>query len=446
MLASVASRYIRHTLGAKVGGLAASSPELEIINGASAALTRMRSWNFLLQRTAPLSLRRGEPLITLPDDFNEAVSLEATLGTARLSWMELVSPKVLVELRSETIVNAFTYFACVVDKPITARNLLQRTEEFSAAIWQNVGITVTQNTTSAPSGTLTGDTLSASATTSVIRQRVSRSILRDTQTYGWSVYMKQGTATAVDVELAQHGTGITPETSARSPRVRARVTWATGVASIAVTSSVGAESVATVEDVGDGWYRVFLSLVTNFDQSIPNAEVSGSIYPSPVSGTATVIAWGAQMELIEVAGPDQDPYPSRYEPVAGDTNIVVPRTRRALEIWPTPQTDKLQAFRIFYRARVAPITNAETSEIVIPEWIDDFYIELCRIYARGYQEEDDGMLHERLQSLKNSDMFFDVVEQDDGQQFELGPLGGCAADYGKGSVRNWNTGPVPSPE
>ena len=77
----------------------------------------------------------------------------------------------------------------IVSTP-ASRNLLTFTQEFDNAAWGKTAATVTANTTTAPDGTSTADTLSADGTSSshAVIQAVSSGFARCS-----SVYLKAGT-------------------------------------------------------------------------------------------------------------------------------------------------------------------------------------------------------------------------------------------------------------
>ena len=66
------------------------------------------------------------------------------------------------------------------------RNLLTFTEQFDNAAWVKTRTTVTSNAVIAPDGTLTADTLTASADDPYVQQN----IVASSRTYTWSVYLK----------------------------------------------------------------------------------------------------------------------------------------------------------------------------------------------------------------------------------------------------------------
>lgn len=164
-------------------------------------------------------------------------------------------------------------------------NLLRYSAQFDNAVWTNATPnvpTVTTNTTIAPDGTLTADTLTAATggVSSQTRQNVSAT--GATGNFTGSVYLKAGTSTRSRILLVDSTVTFTIVGDFS-------ITWTGAIASIqSVTSGT-----ASITDAGNGWYRCVITA------NVPsaNASVQLSIYPDSLSGTGSVFAWGAQIEL-----------------------------------------------------------------------------------------------------------------------------------------------------
>ena len=97
-----------------------------------------------------------------------------------------------------------------------------------------------------------------------------------------------------------------------------------------------------------------------------------------------------------------------------------------LEIWPSSGSNQTGALRIFYRSRWAHLYS-DSAAIDIPEFVESLYVWIARAYARGYEREDEGSLHARLQEVMASPVF-DVAKRSDGQiQPHYGPPRGGGA-------------------
>jgi hypothetical protein len=155
-------------------------------------------------------------------------------------------------------------------------NLAAHSENFSS--WSATSLTVTTNTTVAPDGTTTADTLTPSATGGVVSQGIG---FTGDGTKSVSVFLKAGTSGTTLYFLRDTTAGVT--------RGTATITWTAGVPS-AVASAGG--TIEAVENYGNGWYRIELILVGVIAANVNQLRIQ----PDSVVGTDTVIAWGAQAE------------------------------------------------------------------------------------------------------------------------------------------------------
>jgi hypothetical protein len=154
-------------------------------------------------------------------------------------------------------------------------NLLSYSEEFSNAYWNKITSTISANTTTAPNGTLTADTLSVTTST---YSGLGRAITGVSANYNVSIYAKKNTKNwlyLIDVL----GTGA-----------RAWFDLDNGV-----LGTVASGYTATITNVGDGWYRCALS--NNTAQALAYyqlglADANNGITPTS-SGSAFI--WGAQL-------------------------------------------------------------------------------------------------------------------------------------------------------
>ena len=161
-------------------------------------------------------------------------------------------------------------------------NLLLRSEEFGTT-WSAVATTVTSNTTTAPNGTLTADTLTDTnaAGDAFLRQSIVNP--PNSATYTGSIYLKQGTTATTRVSLTFF--------DATTVNRDATVTWSSN------TTNFG-----TLTNVGSGWYRLSFSETNN---TSGNTSLLFTIRASgDVTGaeTGTVLAWGAQLEQSTTVG------------------------------------------------------------------------------------------------------------------------------------------------
>lgn len=157
--------------------------------------------------------------------------------------------------------------------------LLTATEDFSNAAWlKSAGVTVTANSTVAPDGATTADTITGTATLSHnIRQSAT---VAEGMVLTASCYMKAGTSLKSRLLLTD---------GAWLPYVE--LTWTAGVPSI--TASGGGVSGATVTADAGGFYRI------SFQATVPASIVTASwqIHPDRNGTSKSVIAWGANLTV-----------------------------------------------------------------------------------------------------------------------------------------------------
>jgi hypothetical protein len=163
-------------------------------------------------------------------------------------------------------------------------NLYAYSQEINDAYWSKFNLTVTANTTTAPDGTTTAETITASAVPSITPSFL-RTIPAPVETYTSSYFVKAGTHNFVQL-------------------------YNTNGAAVAITFdlSTGTYLVTTgtptggIESLADGWYRIWMTYTATNSAGVGTgfllAETSSATRLatwSPV-GTETVFVWGAQLE------------------------------------------------------------------------------------------------------------------------------------------------------
>jgi hypothetical protein len=150
--------------------------------------------------------------------------------------------------------------------------LLTYSAQFDNAAWiKQASVTITANTTVAPDGTTTGDTVTANQDSAVF-QSVTSTI---GTTYSQSVFVKAGTATAV---MFRDDTGAGRHIVFNP---------STGV----ITSTSGTLVTSGSQAFGNGWWRYWFTYVA--DATL----VRGNIRPNSSGLAQTFIVWGAQTEV-----------------------------------------------------------------------------------------------------------------------------------------------------
>jgi hypothetical protein len=164
-------------------------------------------------------------------------------------------------------------------------NLLQYSEMFSQAIWTKLNATISANTTTAPNGTLTADSLMETSTTSFDHYMFVSTLPNLSNSHTYSIYLKQNGR-----RYAQLATVTTQGV------FRPIFDLQDGVYVSNAGNNTGATTL--IESVGDGWYRcsvILPSNTTNFTQVtviLQNSATYQSYLGDPTKG---VYVWGAQL-------------------------------------------------------------------------------------------------------------------------------------------------------
>lgn len=168
----------------------------------------------------------------------------------------------------------------IVSTP-ASRNLLTFTQEFDNAAWSKSNSTITANSTAAPDGTMTADTLVEDAATAT--HLMSQTQTLSATPYTASVYLKakergfalfsQGTVNGISVNLS------------------------TG----AVASAVGSPTNIASTNAGNGWWRVSFTFTPSAGSTSLNvyASTDGVWANRSYAGSTSsgIFVWGTQLEL-----------------------------------------------------------------------------------------------------------------------------------------------------
>lgn len=178
--------------------------------------------------------------------------------------------------------------ASLTDPPMAvietaATNLIIRSEEFDNASWTKVGtLSVTANSTVAPDGNTTADTLTDSdavSSTLVAQATVATGVSGNL--YSSSIYVKKGTLTACTLNSFSNG-GAERNTTFQ---------FAT---STTLSVSLNNATSYSWQYVGNGWFRITHTITAD-----TNNALTLRFWPddrSIQSTTGTVFVWGAQLE------------------------------------------------------------------------------------------------------------------------------------------------------
>lgn len=164
-------------------------------------------------------------------------------------------------------------------------NLLTYSEQFDNAAWTKTGATVSANATAAPDGTTTADKLVENTATATHQIAQGANVVSGTS-YTVSVYAKAAERTRLQINTNLISAGFV--------YITAKFDLSTGV-----VSSVDAGLTASIQAVGNGWYRCVVTgtagattskdFILNLLDASGNASYTGN-------GTSGIFLWGAQLE------------------------------------------------------------------------------------------------------------------------------------------------------
>lgn len=157
-------------------------------------------------------------------------------------------------------------------------NLLLRSEDFTTT-WGVPSVVVTSDTTVAPDGTTTADTLTPTSSIGYVQQPA---VFTGDGTKNVSVFLKAGTSTTSLVQLR--------DTTLAIGRGVVQITWSGGTATAVATAG----TLEGLDPYPNGWYRVRLIVPGVIAANTNQVRIQPDIVASP--GTGSVIAWGAQAE------------------------------------------------------------------------------------------------------------------------------------------------------
>jgi hypothetical protein len=172
-------------------------------------------------------------------------------------------------------------------------NQLLYSEELENAVYTLTWATVTPNLITAPNGTLTADKLveSVNTTPHLVMQN---SAVTNVTPYSLSVYAKAAGRSIVQI-AASTGFDLTN-------------TWANYDLSTGAVGFTGSLGTASIENVGNGWYRCIFTATSNsanaagrFAVAILDSNKNSRLPAHLGDGTSGVYLWGMQFENSQVA-------------------------------------------------------------------------------------------------------------------------------------------------
>jgi hypothetical protein len=169
-----------------------------------------------------------------------------------------------------------------------ATNLYLRSQEADNAYWTKTNSSIAANSTAAPDGSTTADTLTSTSTSNA-RYGVNATGLTNDGTHTHSVYAKAGTASWLALVSQYAGDGSST------------ATWfnlgsgTVGTVQSQITS-------ASITSVGDGWYRCSHTYTNGTGASTTHEiYVTDGDNTGNVTNGVNIYVWGAQLEAGAVA-------------------------------------------------------------------------------------------------------------------------------------------------
>ena len=216
------------------------------------------------------------------------MAIQSNFGNIKPSLnLDFANTKKLDSRITFTRASTATYY----DGVTTAKaeeNLLLQSQTFNTT-WALVGSTVTADTSVAPDGVTTADTLTENP--SGTGQAAASQAVSFTAglPYTFSIFVKQGTQTFVQLLFGAGAFGS---------NAYANFNVTTGAGAV---GTVGASTTASIVDAGNGWYRCIITATATTTASV-NAQLNivesatDARAPSITLDSGTILLWGAQLE------------------------------------------------------------------------------------------------------------------------------------------------------
>jgi hypothetical protein len=84
------------------------------------------------------------------------------------------------------------------------------------------------------------------------------------------------------------------------------------------------------------------------------------------------------------------------------------------ELWPAPGSDENDIITMFYQAYWAdlPFSDPSNELLTLPKFAEGYFLQILRAFARGFEEEDEVSLEQRLRELHRGAIHRSTVAQD----------------------------------
>ena len=170
----------------------------------------------------------------------------------------------------------------------TPYNLLTFSEQFENSVWTKTRCAVTTNSITSPNGTITADTV-VEDTTASASHPVSRAVTFNAGSQTFSVYAKAANRSWIHIALLSTANA-----------------FAYFDLSNGTVGTIGSATTASIQSIGDGWYRCIMSATTAAGSNTlgiyPASADANNVYTG--NGTDSIYIWGSQL----VEGVDPLPY------------------------------------------------------------------------------------------------------------------------------------------
>jgi hypothetical protein len=224
---------------------------------------------------------------------------------------------------------------------VAQRNLLRFTEQFDNSYWSPLRLSITANSTSAPDGTTTAETITATASAGNHKTISSSVAVGSSTTMTASAYIKENTLNYASLVV----TNQTANWAVITADLNTGTITKTGNSNYTILSS-------SIVDAGDGWYRLILTFVSTTAGSGISISLNNTDNPTygafgvqswTSSGTESVFIWGAQLEIGDTATTYQAiSVPTTNTPLAANptsNGLLIEEARTNRLLWNRDATD-----------------------------------------------------------------------------------------------------------
>jgi len=295
-----------------------------------------------------MSLLDTASLIVTPNGYKEG-TLYSVIPSDGSGDMSVVRATTATRVNSAGLVELVPY------------NLLTYSEQFNNADWIKYSTTITSNSTTAPNGQTTADTVTDTASGGLVLQTSQVNVNAGT-TVTFSQYVKRSNNDWVYLGIARGGATTYGE-------VVGFFNLATGATGSNVIYSAGVFVGLSIENVGNGWYRC--SLTAYVPSAVFYVGYSGNANTNGVPFVSSIgdefYAWGAQ--LVEGT------LPKDYQKT--ETRLNIPRLDYSNGTCPNLLVEPQRTNILKY-----------SSEFISPTWITGGVLPNTTISPDGTQNAD----------------------------------------------------------